>query len=283
MLKEEIKSFVDNFEAYWVKFEQYLIALLAGCISYIWGKYNFSLTFSDVLIYTTIVFYLCIIVFIISLILTYYFNKDLLTKLAKIEKIPMLEKQIDELQEAVADFKLQQIEHAYSNVNSKFLAYIADKVELDFTQRVSLYLVDKKRNLFHIVGRYSKNGNYDKKHRSTFNINSGTLGNIWRCSSKEKICLPLEEKKYFRECREKFGMRQKDVQKLSMKSREFYAIPIIKDLSSQIGIILFEAEKCHTLDEAKIDSCITDIRPILVQLLSQYEDLSDITEGNQNE
>ena len=38
-----------------------------------------------------------------------------------------------------------------------------------------------------------------------------------------------------------------------------------------------------TLKESEIDTCITDIRPILVQLLSQYEDLSEITEGDKNE
>ena len=164
------------------------------------------------------------------MILTYHFNKSLLEKLHKINEIEPLKQEVSDLQEAVAYFKEHQIDHAYNQVNSKFLAFIAQKVNLDYTQRVSLYLVDKKRELFHIVGRYSRNGNYDKRHRKTFNLNTGTLGHIWRCATKEKICLSLEDRDYYKECKEKFGILQKDIQKLAMQSREFYAIPIEKDL-----------------------------------------------------
>lgn len=282
-MKEKIKSIVDHFEAYWVKFEQYGLAVLMLIISYIWGKYNFGFNTENSDFFITFIFYLFLILLIICMIITHYFNKELIKKLKDLDLIDEQKEEINELQQAVSYFKEHQIDHAYKNVNSKLLAFIANNLNLDYTQRVSLYLVDKERNLFHIVGRYSKNGNFDRRHRKTFNINTGTLGHIWRCGTKEKICLPTDEKEYFKACKDKFGMLQKDVQKLAMQSREFYAIPITKDLSSQMGIILFEAEKCDTLKESDIDVCITDFNPILVQLLSQYEELSEITEGDKDE
>lgn len=282
-MKEKIILIINNFEAYWVKAEQYIVAIIVAVIFYIFGKYDFIFSLKNITLVVSFTFYLSIILLIYCFFLTHKFNTNLLIKLKKIDQIPNLENEINELQQAVAYFKEHQIEHAFKNVNSKFLAYIAQNLKLDYTQRVSLYLVDKKRELFHIVGRYSRNGNYDRRHRRTFNINTGALGHIWRCGEQEKICLPTEEKAYLKECKDKFGLLQKDVQKLAMQSREFYAIPITESLSSQIGIIVFEAEICDTLNINDIDGCIKEFHPIFTQLLSQYKELSDIKEGENDE
>ena len=127
------------------------------------------------------------------------------------------------------------------NYIESHLKFISDNIGSDKNHRISVYF--ENDDSFYILGRFSSNPTYKRKHTIKFAINKGALSKTWesgsfcdfKCKSFKKA-----EKTYLKYQKQHYGFDEDKIRKSNMKSCSFIGYAI-QDNGTPIGVILFES------------------------------------------
>lgn len=181
-------------------------------------------------------------------------NQLLLSEKANLdqEKRGLLE-DIDALK---GDFRLLN-----ENYIESHLKFLSDKIGFGKNHRISVYF--ENDDIFYILGRFSSNPKYKKKHTIKFAINKGALSKTWEDGSFYDFkCKSFKnaEKTYLKHQKQYYGFDEDKIRKSNMKSCSFIGYAI-QDSGTPIGVILFES----------VEQDLSDFNNLIKEIFLEYE------------
>ena len=131
-------------------------------------------------------------------------------------------------------------------------------VTLNFgdSERVSVYKHDGKN--FRILGRFSKDPEFNKQHRKVFPDSQGAIEKAWRQGDVliENLPDPTTTKgnrEYISHLTKNWGIPRAVCNQLTMKSRSYYAIAIDDSKGSRIAVLVCESTYPNGLSTRNIE------------------------------
>lgn len=209
------------------------------------------------------------VIFIIVIVLTIFQIKKQTEESKTIEKLE--KERTDEMESLKGekndlDVKIQKLENQLSKINNNsidivdiHLAYLAEKMKLGSTERITLYKLINDQ--FYVLGRFSSNPELKKRSRLVYK-KEGLIFKAWQESKFFKnsgIPIPNLNSKskfrrgYYKVLNEIANIEEQTVWEMRMKSRSFY-IKAFKDLKNlaQTSIIVIESKNEKAFEEAEI-------------------------------
>lgn len=197
----------------------------------------------------------------------------------QLEENSDLSNKFEEAQLAIDYFRVER-EDLVFGANSDFLGFLLnDQLGFNDTERASLYLHNGER--FILAGRYSKNQDYTKKHRSAFPDSEGCIGQTWKNGGRYFIELPIDEDEYFDYLKNELSIDKGTVKLLKMKSRAYFSYAL-EEGYRRIGIILIESLKHDILNEEALYELTQSNEGMLIEMLKRSKKVS-ILVAYQNE
>jgi hypothetical protein len=206
-------------------------------------------TFKNDIAFLAVCGFICII---LDLILNTYETKKFEEKIEKIdlekEELKLEKEELNEdkkkLQNDVSQLQ-DEIEvngEILKNHLIQFLVFLNNQLNLERSDRISVYIRDEENCNFEIVGRYSANPNYNRIGRPKYDGNKGYISKCWQSDSEDfiKILPEIDTEEYYNE-QELVGYTKQEVGNLSMTPRLFYVLNIAKVGYPSIGVIVIES------------------------------------------
>lgn len=190
-------------------------------------------------------FILGFICIILDLIMNTYEAKKFEEKIEKInsEKEKMkedkkkLQNEISQLQD-----EIEVNGEVLKNHLNSFLVFLNNQLNLERSDRISVYIRDEENRHFEIVGRYSANPNYNKVGRPKYDGNKGYISKCWNSDSEDFIkILPSTNTDDYYEEQKRVGYTKDEIDSLAMVPRLFYVLNISKVGYPSIGVIVIES------------------------------------------
>ncbi|RJL18997.1 hypothetical protein [Pectobacterium polaris] len=178
--------------------------------------------------------------------------KDQKAQREKIESLQNNNRSIED-----AELELSEIKAKIQKLNidsiELWLKVYSKQRKLTSKDRVSIYY-EAEGDLY-ILARYSKNPTLKKTHKQKFPLDKGVISKAWEDGFYEHQLPEYESNKseYIEKCCKEFGYSQDEIEKLTMKSRCYYAKAII-DADDHIGIILFESYNESIIEDSEKSS-----------------------------
>lgn len=153
------------------------------------------------------------------------------------------------------------------------LKFISDKVGFGKDHRIPVYF--ENDDSFYILGRFSSNPRYKKKHTIKFAINKGALSRTWENGSFcDFDCKSFKnaKKTYLKYQKQHYGFDEDKINKSNMKSCSFIGYTI-RDNGTPIGVVLFES----------VEQDLNDFNGLIENIFLEYEVvLSKIVRSGKN-
>ena len=164
----------------------------------------------------------------------------------------------DEKNKIITD--LERTSYALENGIRQATETLFSKLDLTFSDRVSIYYKDKENDHFNIVARHSLNGGNAKFGRDKYPSDVGYISQCWSGTSDSfyTILNNIGTQKYY-EDHNKVGMEKNDVDAMSMKSKVYYVKNINKKGKTSIGVMVLESTSDNIgsyKDKVEIDTAI---------------------------
>ena len=182
-------------------------------------------------------------IFISLLILIYFTDgffdmKEIKEKANLKQNLEIKNKEIKEL-----EISIEYLGQSLAGLPKDFLRQVSNYLKLSNSDRISLYAFNKTK--FQIIGRYSENPLYDSCNREEYPRNEGYIAKCFENNDGNpyfyKNNLPKNtQKKYFVTVSKETGMTIESLEKLSMKSRAYFARLVKDDNNNNVGILLIE-------------------------------------------
>ena len=167
------------------------------------------------------------------------------------QKKEQLEKENQELKKENQAFK-----ESIPAITTSLVIGIFERLKLREDDRLTLYLFSD--NQFRPCSRHSRNPNYKKFRRTSYDTDRGVIGKVW----SNGWCFdnafpdPKDKKQYAKYCKEKYNLSQKEVKELSMQARFYCGIRINDSLDRTPFAMLiiesmdFQRFSCDALKKA---------------------------------
>jgi hypothetical protein len=207
------------------------------------------------------------IIMLISVIISARANLSGKTLKTEIEKNRSLEKQIEITKEEY--YKL-----CSSNILTLFPEFYTTG-----SDRISIYKFNNN-NHFILLGRCSKNANYNKRTNYEYSHNEGLLGKGWENDNALITGAPRwsnkNKKAYNDFMKQQCNINDKRLNKIIMKSQSLYAKTIHDNSTAEDpdGIIVFESINPTKVNKNECDNLINSKKPELLLLLKNMKSLT---------
>lgn len=169
------------------------------------------------------------------------------------------------------------------NYIESHLKFISDKIGFGKNHRISVYF--ENDDSFYILGRFSSNPIYKKKHTIKLAINKGALSKTWESGNFcDFNCKSFKnaKKTYLKHQKQHYGFDEDKINKSNMKSCSFIGYTI-RDNGTPIGVILFESiEQDLETFQSSIHSILLDYESVLSKMVRSGKDYSHIIHSNDN-
>lgn len=154
---------------------------------------------------------------------------------------------------------------------NSFLVFLNNQLNLERSDRISVYIRDEENCNFEIIGRYSDNPNYKKIGRPKYDGNKGYISKCWKSDSEDfiKILPETDTDDYFKE-QELVGYTKEEIKNLAMVPRLFYVLNISKVGSPSIGVIVIESTKDQLGNYKNFDDDEERLRKRIARDLKKY-------------
>ena len=178
---------------------------------------------------------------------------------ARSRRISEVLKQNTDLQAQIRSYEteLEQLVRDYSSIISDFLSDLANNsLEFGDTERISVYKHDGRA--FVMLGRYSKNPNFNQHGRGIYPDNQGCIGAAWAQGGEAfeaGLPDPNETPGLFLEANyQRWSMPYETSNELTMKSRSFAAFALESRNQHRIAVVVFESTRTDILDNEQLRS-----------------------------
>ena len=143
-------------------------------------------------------------------------------------------------------------------------------VELDRTDRISVYHRDKVGKNFRIIARYSSHPKYNHIGRESYDGNKGFISKCWEGDSTDFIkILPETNTDEYLEEQYNVGYEKAELDKLNMNPRLYYVHNIASTNHPSIGVIIIESTQPQLKKYNSINS-EEQLRKILAKNMSKF-------------
>lgn len=189
------------------------------------------------------------------------------------ERIESLEQKLKDLNQIVA--KTNLLKSYLKTIVTQCMNSIAERLDLSFSERVTLYKFDIKNNGFAIIDRKSKNTSYLIPGRDLYHCSEGIISKAWKIGQFYAGDLPDPEKQYasYQRAQERLGYTKDMLDKLTMKPRTYFAYRISSlDCRRSVALLMIESDKENFSDERTLRGTVEDFRDILFELLENFGD-----------
>lgn len=206
------------------------------------------------------------IIMVISVIISARANLSGKTLKTEIEKNKSLEKQIEITKEEY--YKL-----CSSNILTLFPEFYTTG-----SDRISIYKFNN--NHFILLGRCSKNANYNKRTNYEYSHNEGLIGKGWENDNALITGAPKwtnkNKRSYNEFMKQQCNVTDKRLNKIIMKSQSLYAKTLHDDKTAEDpdGIIVFESINPTKVNKSECDNLIDSKKTELLLLLKNMKSLT---------
>jgi hypothetical protein len=165
------------------------------------------------------------------------------------ERVADLEDTLQRTQQDYLDLA-RQTEQNYFELFKHQLSLLAN-TELHFadTERISVYKHDGEA--FVMLGRYSKNPDYDKRGRGLYPDDEGVIGHAWHHGEAADDDLPdfvVVPDDYLEYTRNHWGITEEITRNFTMKSRTYAAFALEHPVRlERVAVVVFESTKVGKL------------------------------------
>lgn len=169
-----------------------------------------------------------------------------------------IEQKNDQVEKENQDLKKenQAFKESIPAITASLVIDIFERLKLKEDDRLTLYLFSD--NQFRLCSRHSRNPNYKKFRRTSYDTDRGVIGKVW----SDGWCFdnafpdPKDKKQYAKYCKKKYNLSPNEVKELSMQARFYCGIRISDSLNRTPFAMLiiesmdFQRFSCDTLKKA---------------------------------
>lgn len=165
----------------------------------------------------------------------------------KVQEIPA----VDKLQDAEKRLEMAHIE--YGNLFRGQLHFLATRLGLSHTERISVYEFSAQYNVFRRRARYSSHTEYNRTGRHEISAGEGCVGKALNYGKYVHEGLPdkATQPEKYEIAQNSLGMSKETLEKLKMPTRSYAAYAINNQNGSEkLGVVVFEStEEYLSVDE----------------------------------
>lgn len=211
-----------------------------------------------------------VILGIICVILDFILNTYETSKYKSV--IDELESKNSDLERKNNEFEnnIEVLGEIVNNHIESFLIFLSGELELDRTDRISVYHRDKVGKNFRIIARYSSHPKYNHIGRESYDGNKGFISKCWEGDSTDFIkILPETNTDEYLEEQYNVGYEKAELDKLNMNPRLYYVHNIASTNHPSIGVIIIESTQPQLKKYNSINS-EEQLRKILAKNMSKF-------------